>query len=719
MYNLHNKSIAIIGYTGFVGSNLYYQILEHLDYKGIVNSNIKISLYNSKDINDINGKSFDICICAGVDARKWYANQYPDEDYDKIKSLFINLKSANIKNFILISTVDVYGAEISNGVSTIYGDEFSLNDKTVSKEPYGHNRYLFEQMIKNHFTEHLIIRLPAMYGYGLKKNLIYDLLNVDDETKALMIMKKHYNNVFQFFNVRYLLNFILFILDKKYYAGDLPVHYSKKLKTITSINIAPKKLISSVIYRYIAKYNDVVEKVLINKVYYHEAEPCSIVYDYKSFYFKNKFFHTDFISNIEQPFEPINSFQYKISLNSLSFEKLLWNSPQEQIKELIKNYNGIEITPTFIPHLLNKYKKESHYYDMELFYKKFNDNTYSFDSICLISQSGHKINLTNIVCDIKKQYIYDIKEKINLMYFEMVESMNISHQRTLLPFSSRHYALTSMSDDQLILQNILPIPLITDIPVLSCQGLLYLLDKSLGKTHNIFTDTDIILDYLKKLIDIAQFLGIKKMVFGSPNNRIKGSFSLDEAKQKARKFFFELGEYSYSRGIIMCLEANHEIYNCDFLTKTIDVIQYVNEINSFGLKCNFDIGNIYLESLVDVIKNICNDGKLLEQKFNQNFMNNKINQENIMNVITHDQLEYEIQELFHNTIDELLYNHFTSISHIHISTPYLESIYLWRYYYDIKKVMEIIDKYRDLSITVEMKNISNNELTLTDWILFG
>jgi len=702
MYNLHNKSIAIIGYTGFVGSNLYYQILEHLDYKGVVNSNIKISLYNSKNINDINGKSFDICICAGVDARKWYANQYPDEDYDKINCLFQNLKSATIKNFILISTVDVYGAELSNGVSTITGDEFSLNENTVSKEPYGRNRYRFEQMIKNHFTEHLIIRLPAMYGYGLKKNLIYDLLNIDDETKALMIMKKHYNNVFQFFNVRYLLNFMLFILDKKYYIGDLPAQYSKKLKTITEINIAPKKILSSVIYRYIAKFNDVVEKVLINKVYYHEAEPCSIIYDYKSFYFKNKFFHTDFITNIQQPFEPINSFQYNISLNSLSFEKLL-GSDLTKNNQLIRNYNGVEITPTFIPHLLNKYKKESHNYEMvvELSGKKFDE--YPINSICLISQSGHKINLTNIVSDIKKQYIYDIKEKINQMYFEMVESMNISHQRTLLPFSSRHYTLTSMSDYQLILQNILPMPLLTDIPVLSCQGLLYLLDKSLGKTHNIFTDYEIILDYLKKLIDIAQFLGVKKMVFGSPNNRIKGNIPLDEAKNKARKFFYELGEYSYSRGIIMCLEANHEIYNCDFLTKTIDVINYVDEINSDGLKCNFDIGNIYLESLFTIIGN---DGN--------------INQENIMNIITHDQLEYEIQELFHNMIYDLLNDNIKSISHIHISTPYLQSIYLWRYYYDIKEVMNIIEKYRGLNtVTVEMKNISSEELALTDWILFN
>ena len=47
--------IALIGYTGFVGSNL----LSQYDFT---------DRYNSKNIQDIHGKDYDLCLCAGVRA---------------------------------------------------------------------------------------------------------------------------------------------------------------------------------------------------------------------------------------------------------------------------------------------------------------------------------------------------------------------------------------------------------------------------------------------------------------------------------------------------------------------------------------------------------------------------------------------------------------------------------------------------------------------------
>ena len=56
--------IALIGYTGFVGSNL----LSQYDFT---------DRYNSKNIQDIHGKDYDLCICAGGRAPKWIANESP------------------------------------------------------------------------------------------------------------------------------------------------------------------------------------------------------------------------------------------------------------------------------------------------------------------------------------------------------------------------------------------------------------------------------------------------------------------------------------------------------------------------------------------------------------------------------------------------------------------------------------------------------------------
>ncbi len=146
---------ALIGYTGFVGSNLALQY-EFTD------------LYNSKNITEIAGKSYDLLICAGVKAQKWVANQQPEKDLADIQALIGQLSKAEIKQFVLISTIDVY----PNPVNV---DEDSLIDKT-NHHPYGLNRLYLEEWVANHYQDHLIIRLPGLFGKGIKKNFIHDIL---------------------------------------------------------------------------------------------------------------------------------------------------------------------------------------------------------------------------------------------------------------------------------------------------------------------------------------------------------------------------------------------------------------------------------------------------------------------------------------------------------------------------------------------------------------
>ncbi|NBK98115.1 MAG: DUF1967 domain-containing protein [Erysipelotrichia bacterium] len=55
----------------------------------------------------------------------------------------------------------------------------------------------------------------------------------------------------------------------------------------------------------------------------------------------------------------------------------------------------------------------------------------------------------------------------------------------------------------------------------------------------------VILVYLKKIIDLAQKLDVKVLVFGSPKNRFIGNMDRNEAYQIAIEFFKELGDYEY------------------------------------------------------------------------------------------------------------------------------------------------------------------------------
>ena len=77
---MRGSSSALIGYTGFVGSSILSQ--QSFDY-----------LYNSKNIEDIQSKHFDLVVCAGAPGTKWLANKEPETDLATIQRLINNLST--------------------------------------------------------------------------------------------------------------------------------------------------------------------------------------------------------------------------------------------------------------------------------------------------------------------------------------------------------------------------------------------------------------------------------------------------------------------------------------------------------------------------------------------------------------------------------------------------------------------------------------------------
>lgn len=161
---------CLIGYTGFVGGNLDNQY--NFNYK-----------YNSKNINDIIGEEFDLVVCAGVRAQKWLANTYPEQDMKEINSLIDKIKTIKAKKFVLISTIDIYKNPV--GVNESKGIELE------NLHPYGKHRIELEHWVMDNFENSLIVRLPALFGQGLKKNFIYDLITVIPST----IMKEKFEYI--------------------------------------------------------------------------------------------------------------------------------------------------------------------------------------------------------------------------------------------------------------------------------------------------------------------------------------------------------------------------------------------------------------------------------------------------------------------------------------------------------------------------------------------
>ncbi|MEI6673880.1 MAG: NAD-dependent epimerase/dehydratase family protein [Verrucomicrobiota bacterium] len=171
------ESSALIGYTGLVGSNLTRQ--HQFD-----------ELFNSSNIQNIVGKHYQLLICSGASGTKWLANKEPERDQKNIASLIEKLKKVKSDCLILISTVDVYG--IPDQV-----DEDTPIDITL-QTPYGRHRYQLEQMVSDYFPQVLTVRLPAIYGWGLKKNALYDLMHSHE------VEKIHPEAIYQFYWLEHL-----------------------------------------------------------------------------------------------------------------------------------------------------------------------------------------------------------------------------------------------------------------------------------------------------------------------------------------------------------------------------------------------------------------------------------------------------------------------------------------------------------------------------------
>lgn len=148
---------ALVGYTGFVGSN----IAANYDFDG---------LYNSKNIGDAYHTNPELLIYSGVRAEKFLANANPEKDFAAMQEAMENIERIYPKKLVLISTVDVF--KIPKNV-----DENSPIDMD-GLQTYGRNRYQLELWVREKYPDALIIRLPGLFGKNIKKNFIYDYIHM-------------------------------------------------------------------------------------------------------------------------------------------------------------------------------------------------------------------------------------------------------------------------------------------------------------------------------------------------------------------------------------------------------------------------------------------------------------------------------------------------------------------------------------------------------------
>lgn len=148
---------ALVGYTGFVGSNIYSS--GHFD-----------GAYDVNNIKEAYNTNPNLLIYAGLPAEKYLANNAPQKDMELILEAEKNISLISPKKIVLISTIDVFKTPIDVNENTVIDTE--------NLHPYGYNRYMLECWVRENYPDALIIRLPGLFGNNIKKNFIYDFINL-------------------------------------------------------------------------------------------------------------------------------------------------------------------------------------------------------------------------------------------------------------------------------------------------------------------------------------------------------------------------------------------------------------------------------------------------------------------------------------------------------------------------------------------------------------
>lgn len=210
----HFKSLAIIGASGMIGSDLTTYLKPNFG---------TVTGINRKNYDQYRGKNFDVVINANGNSNKRWAKDHVLEDFAASSvSVYKTLFDFPAKTYIYVSSADVY-PDHSNTKTT--NESATINPENLS--PYGFHKYVSECIVRNVTKTHLILRCPMMLGTNLKKGPIYDLL----ENGRLFVSP---DSAFQMLTTKELANIITFFLDQNITSETFNVggHGAVRLNTI-------------------------------------------------------------------------------------------------------------------------------------------------------------------------------------------------------------------------------------------------------------------------------------------------------------------------------------------------------------------------------------------------------------------------------------------------------------------------------------------------------
>jgi len=99
---------------------------------------------------------------------------------------------------------------------------------------------------------------------------------------------------------------------------------------------------------------------------------------------------------------------------------------------------------------------------------------------------------------------------------------------------------------------------------------------------------DDLIAHLGRVATLAAAMRAKVLVFGSPKNRNRGDLTPAQAMQQAIRFFRQAGQVCADAGVILAIEANPSVYNCNFVTRWQEAEELVRSCNHPGIGLHLD-----------------------------------------------------------------------------------------------------------------------------------
>ena len=233
------KKIYLFGSNGFIAKGFQTYFKEKkIEFLNINKKNYKKYKNSYCDLFlNLNGNSSKIL------AEKNLLKSYENNVSSSIKTI----NDFKVGKYVYISSCAVYNnVNIKNKTKEDSKIDLNILDN------YGFIKYICEQIIKRKVKNYLIIRPSGLVGIGLKKNVVYDILN----RKKLFDNK---NSLFNFINTK---NFaeIVFKLAKKKNNEIYNVASNKNIKVSKINDLFFKKKVNY------SKYNLIKNEISVSKL---------------------------------------------------------------------------------------------------------------------------------------------------------------------------------------------------------------------------------------------------------------------------------------------------------------------------------------------------------------------------------------------------------------------------------------------------------------------